>query len=256
MENFLGGDLPKEDYTQNSINSEFNCKKAHINMGFFFKMNLKSILKEENIYPLFGDLLKGQPYVFDFSSKNPKTLDYNLNNFQEFNDTIFDELKNSGMKWGIGEYLEERRNILRGSINIINEKRIYHLGLDIIVPYNSIVFCPLDGYVHKLGKETQKGNYGGYLILKHKIKNQTFYSLYGHLKTPHKIQLGQKILAGQELARIGKETDSGGWFCHLHLQIITQKAMNEGYSEWGYISEKLLSKVEEYFPNPNSLFKW
>ena len=28
--------------------------------------------------------------------------------------------------------------------------------------------------------------------------------------------------------------------------------MNEGYSEWGYISEKLVSKVEEYFPNPNS----
>ena len=66
---------------------------------------------------------------------------------------------------------------------------------------------------------------------------------------------GQKILAGQELGRIGKESDSGGWFCHLHLQIITQKAMNEGYSEWGYISEELLSKVEEYFPNPNFLFK-
>ena len=160
------------------------------------------------------------------------------------------------MSWGIGKYLEERRNILRGSINIINEKRIYHLGLDIIVPYSSVVFCPLDGNVYKLGKETQKGNYGGYLVIKHEIKDQTFYSLYGHLKTPHKVQLGQKILAGQELGRIGKESDSGGWFCHLHLQLITQKAMNEGYSEWGYISEELLSKVEEYFPNPNFLFKW
>ena len=99
--------------------------------------------------------------------------------------------------------------------------------------------------------EAEQGLLGAILI-----NNEIFYSLYGHLKTPHKIQLGQKILAGQELARIGKETDSGGWFCHLHLQIITQKAMNEGYSEWGYISEKLLSKVEEYFPNPNSLFKW
>ena len=69
------------------------------------------------------------------------------------------------------------------------------------------MFCPLDGYVYKLGKETEKGNYGGYLILKHKIKNQIFYSLYGHLKTPHKVQLGQKILAGQELAIIGKESD-------------------------------------------------
>lgn len=219
-------------------------------------MNFNHKSEKINVYPLFGDLLKGEPYIFDFSSKNPKTLNYNLNNFKEFNETIFNELKNSGMKWGIGKYLEERRNILRGSINIINEKRIYHLGLDIIVPYNSVVFCPLDGYVYKFGKETQKGNYGGYLIMKHKINNQTFYSLYGHLKTPLKVQLGQKILAGQELARIGKETDSGGWFCHLHLQIITQKAMNEGYSEWGYISKELLSKAEEYFPNPNSLFKW
>ena len=218
-------------------------------------MNFNYKSEDLNVYPLFGDLLKEEPYVFDFSSENPKTLNYNLNNFQEFNEDIFSELKNSGKKWGIGKYLEERKNILRGSINIINEKRIYHLGLDIIVPYNSLVFCPLDGYVYNLGKETQKGNYGGYLILKHKINNETFYSLYGHLKTPHKVQLGQKILAGQELARIGKETDSGGWFCHLHLQIITQKAMNEGYSEWGYITEKLLPIVEEYFPNPNSLFK-
>ena len=219
-------------------------------------MNFNYKSEEINVYPLFGDLLKGEPYVFDFSSKNPKTLDYNLNNFQEFNEDIFNELKHSGKKWGIGKYLEERKNILRGSINIINEKRIYHLGLDIIVPYNSVVFCPLDGYVHKLGKETQKGNYGGYLVLKHKIKNEIFYSLYGHLKTPHKVQLGQEVLAGQELAIIGKESDSGGWFCHLHLQIITHKAMNEGYSEWGYISKKLLPIVEEYFPNPNSLFKW
>ena len=219
-------------------------------------MNFNYKREEINVYPLFGDLLKGEPYVFDFSSKNPKTLDYNLNNFQEFNEDIFNELKHSGKKWGIGKYLEERKNILRESINIINEKRIYHLGLDIIVPYNSVVFCPLDGYVHKLGKETQKGNYGGYLVLKHKIKNEIFYSLYGHLKTPHKVQLGQEVLAGQELAIIGKESDSGGWFCHLHLQIITHKAMNEGYSEWGYISKKLLPIVEEYFPNPNSLFKW
>ena len=233
-------------------------------MGFFIlklflnilKMNFNYKSEKFDVYPLFGDLLKGEPHIFDFSSKNPKTLNYNVDNFQEFNEDIFNELKNSGMKWGIGKYLEERINILKGSINIINEKRIYHLGLDIIVPYNSVVFCPLDGYVHKLGKETQKGNYGGYLILKHKIKNQIFYSLYGHLKTPHKVQLGQKILAGQELAIIGKESDSGGWFCHLHLQIITQKAIHKGYSEWGYISEKLLPKVGEYFPNPNFLFKW
>ena len=51
-------------------------------MSFFFKMNLRSIIKECDLHPLFGDLLKGEPYVFDFSSKNPKTLNYNLDNFQ------------------------------------------------------------------------------------------------------------------------------------------------------------------------------
>ena len=254
MGNFKTGIKQKQHYHKNKI--IYRRLKAHSNMSFFFKMNLKSVLKKNDICPLFGELLKGDPYVFDFSSKNPKTLNYNLNNFQEFNEDIFNDLKNSGKKWGIGKYLEERENILRGSINIINEKRIYHLGLDIIVPYNSVVFCPLEGYVYKLGKETQKGNYGGYLVLKHQVNNQAFYSLYGHLKTPHKVQLGQKLVAGHELGKIGKESDSGGWFCHLHLQIITQKAMNEGYSEWGYISKKLLPKVEEYFPDPNFLFKW
>ena len=45
----------------------------------------------------------------------------------------------------------------------------------------SVVFCPLDGNVYKLGKETQKGNYGGYLVIKHEIKDQTFYSLSENL---------------------------------------------------------------------------
>ena len=124
-----------------------------------------------------------------FHQKTLKLLIIILIIFRNFNEDIFNELKNSGKKWGIGKYLEERENILRGSINIINEKRIYHLGLDIIVPYNSVVFCPLDGYVYKLGKETQKGNYGGYLVLKHQVNNQAFYSLYGHLKTPQKVQI-------------------------------------------------------------------
>ena len=71
------------------------------------------------------------------------------------------------------------------------------------------------------------------------LKPQTFYSLYGHLKTPHKVQLGQELVAGQELGKIGKESDSGGWFCHLHLQIITQKAMN-AYSEL-YFKETIVN---------------
>ena len=52
-------------------------------------MNLKSVLKKNDIYPLFGELLKGDPYVFDFSSKNPKTLAFNSSTGIDVTDTSF-----------------------------------------------------------------------------------------------------------------------------------------------------------------------
>ncbi|NVN18566.1 peptidoglycan DD-metalloendopeptidase family protein [Muricauda sp. HICW] len=186
-----------------------------------------------NIYPLFGDFLIGAPYIFDFSSKNPKTLEYNLFDFKEFNEVIFDELETTSHHWGIGRYLEERKTLLRAYPNIIEEKRYYHLGLDIIVPYDTAMYAPLNAVVYETGKETAIGNYGGYIILKHDIVGAVFYSLYGHLKTPHLVNVGDTIGTGQKFAHIGKESDSGGWFCHVHLQILTQAAIDQGYSDWG-----------------------
>lgn len=218
----------------------------------YYPLNLNGV----PIHPLFGDFLKGKPYIFDFSSNNPKVLAYNLFDFEEFNDMIFKELEASSHQWGIGKYLEERKTLLRAYPNIIEEQRYYHLGLDIVVPYNTPLFSPLDAEVYKTGKETTVGNYGGYVILKHDINDVVFYSLYGHLKTPHLINVGEKIKAGQAFAHIGQESDSGGWFCHVHLQILTQEAIDAGYTDWGYISPELLPKVDAYFPSPYFLFKY
>ena len=218
----------------------------------YYPINLNGV----NIHPLFGDFLKGEPYIFDFSSNNPKTLEYNLTDFNQFNTMVFAELETSSHQWGIGRYLEERKNLLRAYPNIIEEERYYHLGLDIIVPFNIPLFSPLDAEVYKTGKETTVGNYGGFIILKHDINGVVFYSFYGHLKTPHLVSTGDKIKAGQEFAKIGQESDSGGWFCHVHLQILTQEAIEDGYIDWGYISPALLPKVETYFPSPYFLFKY
>lgn len=185
------------------------------------------------IYPLFDDYIKGDPLVFDFSSDNPETLTYDPTDFNGFNKKIFDKLNDSPHSWGIGKYLEERKSLLRHYPNIINEKRYYHLGLDIIVPYNTPMYSPLEGIVYRIGKETAIGNYGGYLMLKHDINGVVFYSFYGHLKTPHVVKIGDTITSGQLIAHIGEESDSGGWFCHTHLQIITQDAVNDGYMSWG-----------------------
>ncbi len=213
-------------------------------------------LNDVEIYPLFGDYLEGKPYIFDFSSDNPKTLEYNTSDFNQFNQVIFGEMEKYSHKWGIGKYLEERKNILRDYPNIIEEKRYYHLGLDIIVPFNTPMYVPLDAEVYKTGKETKVGNYGGYVMLKHDINGVVFYSFYGHLKTPHLISPGDEVKAGEEFARVGKESDSGGWFCHTHLQILTQTAVDQGYTDWGYISSELIPRIEAYFPSPYFLFKY
>jgi len=218
----------------------------------YYPLNLNGI----DIKPLFGDLIKGDPHLFDFSSDNPKTLQYDAHDFKTFNDLIFLELKNSGKRWGVGKYLEERKNVLRNYPNIITEKRYYHLGLDIIVPYDTPMCSPLDATVYSVGKETRTGNYGGYLMLKHQIKEVVFYSFYGHLKTPHLVKIGDKLNAGEVFSKIGRESDSGGWFCHVHFQILTQKAVDEGLTDWGYAPLELLPRVDEYFPSPYFLFKF
>lgn len=218
----------------------------------FYPLNLNGI----KVYPLFGDYLRGKPYIFDFSSNNPKTSEYNLTDFHEFNQMIFEEMDNSSCQWGIGRYLEERKNLLRAYPNIIEEQRYYHLGLDIVAPYDTPMYCPLEAEVFKVGKEQQLGNYGGYIMLKHNINEVVFYSFYGHLKTPHTVRVGDQIKAGEEFTRIGQESDSGGWFCHTHLQILTQQAIVDGYTDWGYISPSMMTDLDKYFPSPYFLFRY
>lgn len=203
------------------------------------------------IHPLFGDQLQGEPYIFDLSSQNPRTLEMDPSNFADFQQIIFSELEGSGHKWGLGGYLEERANVLRHYPQMIRENRIYHLGLDIIVPPDFTLYSPLNATVYEVGKEEGIGNYGGYVILKH----NDFYSFYGHLNSHHQVAPGDELYAGEPFARIGHSQDSGGWFTHTHLQILTEKAVNEGRTHQGYISDSLLSQVPAFFPNPCCLFR-
>ena len=214
------------------------------------------VLQGVAVEPLFGHFLQGDPYIFNFSSENPKTLEYDPSDYHRFQQMVFKELEQSGHHWGVGRYLEERKNILRHYPNIINEKRYYHLGLDIVVPYDTPLYAPLDALVYKTGKETVIGNYGGYVMLQHTVGDVVFYSFYGHLKTPHLVKVGDQISAGNCFAHIGKESDSGGWFTHTHLQILTQEAIDAGYTDWGYIAAEQLHWVPRYFPSPYGLFRY
>lgn len=206
-----------------------------------------------NIHQLFKNL-SGFPYVFDFANNGSK---YNTQNFQNFQTEIFSELISSDSSWGIGRYLENREKLLRAYPQMIREGRMFHAGVDIIVPGMTPLFAPIDSTVFLTGHENGLGNYGGFVILQHQIWDEIFFSFYGHLKTLRSISKGLKLKAGTQFSLTGSSADeTGGWFTHTHLQILTERAFSLGREMNGYVTAEDLKVIENIFPNPYPLMKF
>ena len=138
---------------------------------------------------------------------------------------------------------------------MVDEGRFYHVGLDIIVGEHEPLHAPLGGEVARVGMDEGMGNFGGYVILRHELGGVVFYSFYGHVQTPQVVKQGDSIVPGQVFARIGAGRDSGGWFTHTHLQIITQAAMEQKRYLQGYVTAADLAHIEDLFPSPYPLFR-
>ncbi len=212
--------------------------------------------REARVAPLFGDQLVGEPHLFDFSSANPNTLDFNPADFDEFQARVFGELRAAKRTWGVGLYLEERRQLLRKFPQMIAEDRVFHVGLDIVVPEGFSLHAPLDAVVFALGMDAGAGNYGGYVILQHDSLGVPFFSFYGHLNSNHCVGVGDRVAAGAPFASIGAREDSGNWFTHTHLQILTESAIAAGRLTQGYVRAADLFKIDGLFPSPYPMFRY
>lgn len=212
--------------------------------------------EESLLYPLFGDLNRGTPSIFDFSDDNPDTLVLDERDQEMMSEYIQNQLKNDGRSWGIGRYLEKRANLLRFFPQMIEQKRYYHLAADITAPLGSSLYAPLAGTVERSGFEPGEGNYGGFILLKHEGDFETFYSFYGHLNPDSLAKTGAFIDQGKPFARIGDFHENGNWFHHTHLQIITQKGYEQGYHSKGYCDQPVLETIEELCPNPLFLLSY
>ncbi len=208
-----------------------------------------------SIAPICGTL-RGLPYIFNFSIKNPSIDQYRTTTFEHWQKTVFEELAVSGRSWGIGCYLENRATLLRQYPQMIQEGRIYHVGIDIIVPGGTEIFAPIAGRVFAIGREEGLGNYGGFLVLEHTVDGDNFFTFYGHLQTPHFLRVGDIVSLGQKIACLGsKPEDTGWWFTHLHFQILTKNAVDAGRVMQGYATKEDLCNIESIFPNPMFLFR-
>jgi len=203
--------------------------------------------------PVFTNLA-GDPYVADLSPDSPLLNGIDVRDQQAFQ-RILEETMGSTYRWGFSPYLEHRDTLLGDCPQMVSEARFIHLGLDVIVPLGTPLHAPLNAVIEACDYEEGEGNYGGWVLLKHENPCfETFYSLYGHLCRDRLPTVGQAFPAGAAFAEIGDFHENGNWFYHTHIQVITQKGLDQGYLSKGYCSTVDLARMNDLCPSPIPLF--
>ncbi len=168
-------------------------------------------------------------------------------------------LKERQAKVAYGGYLEQRKLYDRSDYfqaATPSDTRNIHLGIDLWCDAGTSVIAPLDGTIHSFQENTNFGDYGPTIILKHEMEDVTFHTLYGHLsKTSLEgLQVGKKIKAGDQIAALGQPFENGDYAPHLHFQIIIDMQGNKGDYP-GVCSENSLEYYKQNCPDPNLLLK-
>lgn len=159
----------------------------------------------------------------------------NFDTIQSFEQTIGHILLDKNAQIGVGGYGEIRpfysTDAYLEASNDGPRWRTVHIGLDIWMPAESLVFAPLAGKVHSIQNNSAERDYGPTVILEHAVSEDlTFYTLYGHLSRRSLIHLypGQEIKKGDIIATIGHAKENGSWPPHLHFQIMLDMLGSRG----------------------------
>jgi murein DD-endopeptidase MepM/ murein hydrolase activator NlpD len=158
-------------------------------------------------------------------------------------------------KVAYGGYLEHRFLYERSEYftqQALDKRRNRHLGVDLWCPTNTGIIAPIHGVVHSYANNTNHGDYGPTIILKHTVDNNVFYTLYGHLslESIETIQIDQEIKKGECFAYLGASSVNGDYAPHLHFQVI--KDMEEKKGDYpGVSSTNDLPFYKKNCPDPN-----
>ncbi len=198
--------------------------------------------------------LAGAPFVADLSRRNTRLLAFDVSDPHRLQSELEDWMGTH--RWGIGGYLENRETLLRNNPQMVSTQRLYHQGLDIIVPCRTPLHAPLDAVVADSGHEPGAGNYGGFVRLAHENPSfETFYSFYGHLARASLPPAGHRLKAGETFAATGDFHENGHWFYHTHLQVITLEGLKQGYDRKGYCAQEDLLHIDQLCPSPLPLLR-
>lgn len=189
------------------------------------------IKNAQNFHPVVDfDPRSEKLFKFDFTSENKELSTDAIADTELFSDYVSNKLKNSGAKYGIGGYAENRTIYRRSPLFKRGEERSIHLGLDIWGPAGTKIYAALGGMVHSFAYNNNFGDYGATIILLHQLDTVAFYTLYGHLclKDISGILEGAYITRGEVIGHFGEPAENGNWPPHLHFQIIKDMKTMKG----------------------------
>lgn len=212
-------------------------------------------LQLENVKVLDNAIPNSQYSPIDLSISNADLFKIEIKNPKIFEAYIENYLQKNNAKVAFGGY-KEKRNLYSQNTHFSDNERNIHIGMDLWIKAGTPILAALDGTVYGFNFNAGHGNYGPTIILRHQIKNQIFYTLYGHLSVEsiENIEIGEVFKKGQILATLGDSTVNGGYSPHLHFQII--KNIEENFSDYpGVCNEITLDFYLKNCPDPNLLLK-
>jgi len=196
----------------------------------------------------------------DLSSNNKSLKSIDVANSKALEIYINEHLEKQHANVAFGGYLEKRTIYSRSTYfkqtNTQNERNI-HLGIDLWCNAGTKVLAVLEGEIHSFQNNTNFGDYGPTIILKHTIQNIEFYSLYGHLSLDSiaDLKVGAKVQRGEVIGYLGNSTVNGDYAPHLHFQLI--KDIQGKFGDYPGVScTKDLNFYAANCPDPNLLLKF
>jgi len=214
-------------------------------------------LGNESLFVLDSTISKSSYVALDLSVTNETLQTVAISSSESLGVYIDRHIAINNSKVAYGGYLEKRgiynRSDYFNTTNSETERNI-HLGIDLWIAAETPIYAPLDGEIHSFQNNTNFGDYGPTIILKHTIDGFEFYTLYGHLSLTsiQNIHVGQQFKKGDQIATLGDASVNGDYPPHLHFQII--KDMQDYKGDYpGVTSRKELDFYKENCPDPNLL---
>lgn len=189
-----------------------------------FKTRLAA-LATQNICVIDASISKSDYTPIDLSEANTDLQNFDISSSKDWDTYITNYLNKRNKKVAFGGYLEKRgiynRSDYFNNPNLETERNI-HIGLDLWIAAGTSVLAAFNGEVHSFNDNTNYGDYGPTIILKHELEGFVFYTLYGHLsrESLSNLKLGEKVSQGQTIAYLGEAEVNGDYAPHLHFQII------------------------------------